>query len=525
MTRLLRPILIFLFIGLASTQIRQDVTWAPRLLLEVVDAATGDPVAARLTIDVDGAEHAPPWIGTHGLRYVSVHVSKKQTYPVFYARGTGEVEIPLAPGAKRVRVHVAKGFDWLPFVADAAVDTDPVRLRIELKRWNDQADRGWTAAETHLHYDRPSPDADRDWFHMLAGDDLRLGQFMELEGGMVPGRWARQYAFGQAGEHVSKGLTIVPGEEFRDSLQGHILLFGLSELIPPIRTGTDAHPDNEPPFFDVLRRARASGGLVGPAHGATLGRSTTAERDALLGALDFWEIGNAHMWEIDRWYDMLDLGLPLPPVAGTDLPNNPWRESWQPFFGSIRTVSKTGPFAGSAAWNASIRNGEVYVTSGPALDFSVNGVGPGGVIRLPPGGGEVFIEAVMRSPRPLSRLEVVGMAEVVASSEHVGSEGNIQTLRIRRTVQLDRSVWLAARGLGETIEPMLQQARAHTAAIAVLVGGEPIFQPKTAGRVADRLRSQKLFYRDNGRFSSDENRAAALQSFDEAMDRLAALAR
>ncbi|MBI1358039.1 MAG: hypothetical protein GC160_27210 [Acidobacteria bacterium] len=516
-----RLIAALVFGALALAQSRPDATWAPRLLLEVVDAATGRPLAARLTLSIDGREHEPRWVGTHGLRYVSVHVSKRQTDAAVYARGTGEVEIPLAAGARRVRVEAAKGFDWLPVSAEAAVDADPVRLRLEMTRWNDQADRGWTAAETHLHYDRPAPEADRDWAHMLAGDDLRLGQFMELEGGMVPGRWARQYAFGARGEHVVDGVTLVPGEEFRDRLQGHILLFGIAELIPPIWTGVAAHPHNEPAFFEVLRQARAGGGLVGPAHGATLGQSTTGERDALLGALDFWEIGNAHLWETERWSRLLSLGILLPPLAGTDLPNNPGREPWQPFLGSMRTVAQTRGYAGSAAWNAAVRRGAVYVTSGPSIELSVNGVGLGGEVRLAEP-GEVTVEAVLRSPRPLRSLEVVHSGAAAATEQTSHDEGPVHVLRIRRKLRIERSGWLAARGLGERIEALGQDARAHTAAIPVFVGGAPIFDEAAAQALSAQLREQQAFYQQNARFSSEAARRTATDSFAEALARLAA---
>ena len=186
------------------------------------------------------------------------------------------VWVPLTPAAKRVRVDVAKGLDYVPVSVEADVSADPVELTARLRRWNRLREDGWRAADAHLHYDRIEPAADHDWFAMMAGDDVAHTQFMTLKGGMVRGVWAEQFAFGERGEAVADGRTIVAGEEYRDRLQGHILLFGLGKLIQPITTGGPDSPNNFPALATVLNRARNTGGLVGTAHGGTLGSNPTA---------------------------------------------------------------------------------------------------------------------------------------------------------------------------------------------------------------------------------------------------------
>ena len=98
----------------SDAQTESDRAWSPILVLNVVEEATGERSAARFSISVDGKPHEPRWIGPHGLRFVSVHVSKRQTKVVTYARGTGPVWVPLTPGAKRVKVDVVKGLDYSP---------------------------------------------------------------------------------------------------------------------------------------------------------------------------------------------------------------------------------------------------------------------------------------------------------------------------------------------------------------------------------------------------------------------------
>jgi hypothetical protein len=503
---------------LVWAQVRSDPEWSPRLILRVVDGETDKLTAARFSLVVDGQEHEPRWIGPHGLRFVSVHVSKRQTFVATYARGTGPVEAPLRPGAKRLEVRVAKGLDYIPVKVETAVESDPVHVKVVLRRWNKLREEGWRAADPHLHYDRVEREGDRDWFDVMEGDGLTYAQFLVLKGGMVPGVWAQQFAYGKRGEGTDGERWIVPGEEYRDHMQGHLLLYGLSEVIQPIMAGTSESPENWPAFADVLKRARQLGGMVGAAHGATLGRSPTGVADALLGALDFMEIGNLFLWEPERnWYRLLNCGYILPPTAGSDLPNVPYRDWWQPFLGSIRTYVKVGNARGPAAWTEAVKRGAVFVTSGPVIRVRVNGAGPGGKVELPPGGGEVTVEAELSSPRELQRLEVVKNGKVVAAAGPGGKR-----LEIRTKLRLQESCWLAARGAGAHIEAMDREAVAHTGAVPVLVGGKRIWSAETADEMVKELRQQKEFYREKGRYEQEEHRRRMLEIFDRAVEELTA---
>ncbi len=492
---------------------RSDPEWSPRLLLQVVDAETGKPAAARFSLLVDGEEHAPPWVGPHGLRFVSVHVSKRQTAVVTYARGTGVVEAPLRPGAKTVEVRVTRGLDYEPVRVTAPVARDPVQLEVKLTRWNRLREAGWRAADPHLHYDRVDAAADRDWFHAMDGDGLTHAQFMVLKGGMVPGLWARQFAYGKAGEGAQGDRLIVPGEEYRDQMQGHLLLFGLNQLIQPIQAGTADSPYHWPPFLDVLGRARKLGGMVGAAHGGTLGASPTVAADAVLGALDFMEIGNLFIWAPEtNWYPLLNCGYILPPTAGSDLPNAPYRDWWQPFLGSIRTYVKTGGAHGAEAWNAAVKRGETFVSSGPAIRLNVNGAGPGGKTDLPPEGGELDIEAELASPRELRKLEIVRNGEVVAAA----GPGS-RKLGIRTRLRADRSCWIAARAIGARLPAMDEDEVAHTGIVEARVGGKPIWSAPAAAALVKKLLAQKEIYRLKAKYARDEDRQRMLAIFDAAV--------
>jgi hypothetical protein len=401
---------------------------------------------------------------------------------------------------------------------------------VSLERWADVGADGWFPAEEHLHYDRLDPAHDADWLTMLAGDDLAQAHFLVLKGGNLPGVWATQFAYGAAGEAFDGERLIRPGEEYRDTIQGHINLLGISEVIPPISTGGTGRPkvaENYPPFVDVLRRARKLGGIGGPAHGTALGRSPTGILDTILGAVDFFEIANTHLYKVDVWYRLMNCGYLTPPAAGTDLPNFPFREPWQPLLGETRMYVRVGPKRDFKSWTEALKRGEVFVTSGPMIRLTVNGTGPGGTVRLSAGGGEVHLEAELAGPRPLQTLELVRSGEVIASKVHRQKDGKIHRWRIQERFSIEKSSWLAARGTGvakrelEKQTGIRQNTVAHTAAVRVLVGDGPIASPDDVEFLAEHLSAQREYYRTKANFERDEHRKRVLGLFDTAIAELA----
>src|SRR5207249_561661 len=89
------------------------------------------------------------------------------------------------------------------------------------------------------------------------------------------------------------------------------------------------------------------------------------------------------------WYDTLNLGFRLTPIAGTDHPCGmtaqvpPGRER---FYTRVE-----GPLTYDS-WLEGIRRGRTFVTNGPLLEFSVNGKAPGEEVLLKEA-GRVLVEA------------------------------------------------------------------------------------------------------------------------------------
>ncbi|MCP4506723.1 MAG: hypothetical protein GY826_10055, partial [Fuerstiella sp.] len=177
----------------------RDQSVPPMLHLAITHHSTGKFIPARFSLTIDGKPYFPEALNSHGLRFKSVHEAKKQTYVVLYARGTGSVEVSLPRAARRIKVAVAKGFEFLPITQEHDVNEGTLVVNVALRRWTNQLDKGWSAADAHVHYDRLDRAGDKDWLTMLAGDGLTQAHFMVLKGGKVPGIWAQQYKYGPGG--------------------------------------------------------------------------------------------------------------------------------------------------------------------------------------------------------------------------------------------------------------------------------------------------------------------------------------
>ena len=476
---------------------------------------------------IDGKPYVPLQIGANGLRFVSIHKGKQNTFVVTYARGTGDVIIPLPDGSTG-SVTVARGFEYHATTAAFRIADNESRCSVTLRRWINLAEEGWQSTDEHVHYERTDRQHDRDWLTMLEADGLSHAHFLVLKGGNVPGIWAQQYAYGPDGEARSGSRFIRSGEEYRDSAQGHINLLGIENIIEPISTGGVGRSTrfNYPPLVDVFREAHRLGGVGGPAHGGALAKSSTALLDSILGEVDFFEIANSHLVKTDVWYLLLNGGFIIPPVAGTDLPNFGFRDDWQPLFGEVRTYVRVGDQNGFPAWVAALRRGEVFVTSGPLINFRVNGQPVGSVVKLPAGGGEVDVTAELSSPRELKSLEVFSMGKPIDAEAVESSRQDVTTLTIRKRISVTQSCWIAARGEGgrkAAIEKGLgiEQAEfAHSGIIQVIVDDAPIRSESAITELGRQLVKQQQYYRTEGRFETPEHRTRFTKLFERAISRL-----
>ncbi|MCZ6671424.1 MAG: CehA/McbA family metallohydrolase [Verrucomicrobia bacterium] len=493
------------------------------LTINIVDKATGEPIAARFSMMVDGETYTPDFVDENGIRFTSIHESKNQRYTVLYTRGSGPVTVGLPVNASNVVVSAARGFEYQAAKGSVRVRRGETNVSLELNRWVNLEEDGWIAIDEHLHYDRLDPKDDALWLTMLEADGLAAGHFMVLKGGMVPGIWSRQFAFGPDGQASDGSRLMIPGQEYRDSAQGHINLLGIDKIIEPYSTGGTGTPtvnENFPPLHDVLNKARSRNALAGVAHGGTLGRQSTHMADAVLGAVDFWEISNGFIYNTDNWYRLMNCGYFLPMAAGTDLPNWPFRDDWQPFLGSIRMYANTHGKRDFLSFKKAMAEGRTFITGGPLIDVMVNGKGMGETIKLPSEGGTVNVQVALHSPYALKELHIVHDGVEVAADVRKIQDGSINRWSIERTVKVTESGWLAAWGKGIEIYTQNIDAMAHSGVVKVLVGDKPVQSSVDASSFIDNFKQLREYYLNRGVYEKDADRDRVLLLFDRAIDEL-----
>jgi hypothetical protein len=504
---------------------------AATLRFEIVDAITLAHLPARFSIQIDGVSLQPERVNRHAMRFVSVHEAKKQTFVACYSLGTGVMEVSIPDGTETLELAVARGFQYLPVKMSIRPGTGDEITRIRLNRWIDLKSTGWMAGDAHLHYDRLGPKADRIWFAMMAGDGLDSAHFMFLKGGKVPGEWAIQFDYGKAGESIRDGRLITAGMEYRDSAQGHINLLGMPETVQPIMAGTRGLP-NYPTLDSVLRRTRAQEGVPIVAHGGSLGRSPTVILDAILGAPDAIEIGNSHLFSLANWYALANGGFVFPPAAGTDLPNYPERDWWQPFLGGMRMFVKTDGASGFDAWKRGLLAGRVFVSSGPLLTlFTVNGRPMGQSVDLA-GPGKIRVEAEVATPIGIGmeKFELIQNGNAVPVRLRKSSDEALGIVRwqLTQTLDLTESCWLAVRAEGPRIRALhravltptswhKREAVMHSAVIPVRVRDKPLKNRESTMVLWNQIRNQRAYYAERGTYENAVQKQEMLDLFDRAI--------
>jgi hypothetical protein len=209
---------------------------------------------------------------------------------------------------------------------------------------------------------------------------------------------------------------------------------------------------------------------------------STLLMDLALGSVEFVEVFQFGRLKTAEWYELLNAGLRVTGVAGSDFPvalNNWTREKvwsrWMPLLGPERYLVRRGSARGAAAeqsaytgWAAGLRKGEGLVTNGPLVELSVSG----GVAR-----------AKASFYKPLQRIELVVNGKVTVGTE----------------VELPAAgpVWVAARASAGIEQEGTPEIQAHTNPVYLRWDGTAP-DPAARRRVAEQWRAELEWYRNAG---------------------------
>ena len=165
----------------------------------------------------------------------------------------------------------------------------------------------------------------------------------------------------------------------------------------------------------------------------------------------------------------MSCGYRVPAVGGTD------KMSVGMPVGGVRTYAYIGDRELSHdSWSDAVRAGRTYTTSGPLMDFTVEGLRPGDELKLPESGGSVQVTATAPCAMPINKLEIVFKGKVIAQA--ISKDGS-KMLVIDEQLDLPGSGWIAARAVSDHVAWHVWPVNfaAHTSAVYVKAGATDVF--------------------------------------------------
>ena len=146
-----------------------------------------------------------------------------------------------------------------------------------------------------------------------------------------------------------------------------------------------------PTNTDLFRKARAQGAATGYVHAfggdGIRSKAASAEQrfpvDVALGTVDALEWSAASRGSLIPLFHAWNNDFRITPVGGEDSLAN--MQDNRPV-GIIRTYACLGDEFTAAGWVNALKKGHTYLSSGPVVEFRVNGQMPGDKVRLAGGG-------------------------------------------------------------------------------------------------------------------------------------------
>jgi TolB protein len=467
-----------------------------RLTVTVVDAATGKPMPARVSVT---AEDGRGYVPDDAWRQADDGFDRKERkyeLSYFHSNGTSTLTVP----AGRATVEVTHGLEYRVAKQRVAITKDG-RAAVTVRLTRLMALPGWTSGDLHVHMNygghyRATPET---LVRQARAEGLNLVENLIVnKEDRVPDV---SYFTGRPDPVSTPDLLLVHDQEFHTSYWGHTGVLGLTKnvLLPGYASyvGTpiaSPFPDNA----TVADLTHAQGGLFGYVHpfdeypdpsDTTVRLTNGLPIDVALGKVDYFEVVgfSDHLATSKVWYQLLNCGFRLPAGAGTDAMTN--YASLRGPVGTNRVYVKSGLPVDRAQWYSALKAGKSFATNGPLLQFQVGETPIGGELSLPAGKHRVPMRVTLRSLVPLDHLEIIGNGVVVAS---IPLRGDRTAADTTVTVDISKSGWYLLRAYGDKgTEPVLDiYPFGSTSPVYVTVGGKPVRSAADAAyfiRWLDRL--------------------------------------
>jgi hypothetical protein len=394
---------------------------------------------------------------------------------------------------------------------------------------------GWISGDDHIHgnYRDLQWTTPADDLLVVEAEDLHVANMMAAnsDGAFIHDG---QYFSGKGVNNVSTPeYKLYWNEEMRNrGMFGHLIFFGLQELVQPVYTGFPGTPnaDDWPSNHDLAASAKRRGALTIYAHPALKLNDFPSGSDAReavvdvpLGAIDAFEVFCSQEEASMRlWYRFLNCGFPLDISGGSDAFLN---QSYAFVAGGDRVYVDTGGTSSEADWIDGLRRGRAFATVGPLLFFQVESHPLGERLNFDRGPVSLHVSVEANSIIPMSRLEIVGNGKVLQVA-HGDSPSN--RLKWAGALSLEKSSWLAARVWGPNHRLIANGPSrwaewsssdvllAHTSPTWVTVGGKRVASGEDRDYLVRWMEELSRDLKRSGSFSSIERRTQVEHSFDAA---------
>ncbi len=505
----------------ATAEITLDVRPLVKLRVYLVDE-NGKPVAARVYLTAsDGLGYAP-----RGSISRFAAMSAEQ---YFHAQNFFELELP----AGETLIEATRGQEY--HLTARRVDLQPGRpaeVRLQLKRWENMAAKGWYSCDAHIHANYKGAGATAHHHQVVTPQDVRLQTLAEdlNNANMMVANSSDSFihdvAFFEGRPHALSrpNYTIYWNEEMRNaSMYGHMSFFNLKTLVHPIYTGfrDTPHWEDYPANYTQAQEARKQGGAVTyvhPGYRPTFDGASARELpvDLALGQVDAMDVLSNNPEEVgmELWYRLLNCGFKLAISAGTDSFTN-IADHYTP--GDGRVYVHLNGRMHYDDWIRHYREGRSFASNGPVLFFTVNGKEPGDELRFPEGlQQKLRLKALVRTLVPLHRVEVVVNGKSVIS--RLASEK--KEIFIDETISLDRSSWIALRASGPWHRLILNDthAFAHTSPVYVHFGNQRVAYIVDARFYMDWIKQLIRRVEQYGHFATVERKREVTELFRTALE-------
>ncbi|MEX0979146.1 MAG: CehA/McbA family metallohydrolase, partial [Pirellulales bacterium] len=471
-------------------------TKTARLHVTIADRTTGEPTFCRVNVvGADGNYYQPKdnplfdysLTGTWPETLAGNRTSKapiRYFGHFFYSSGQFSVEVPEGP----VRVEVCKGFEYRPQFRSlqfAAGTTG--ELKLSLARAVPMAAGGWYSGDPHLHFVRTGDTDEKTIFDLLEAEDIRFGSLLAFnETNVYPGVMAELntpqlrglglQSIGRRGD-----FQIISGQEYRNVVLGHVLLFLRDSLV---LEGRRLDPNLGPVFGQIGAATQKLGGHAFHAHG---GYAQEIWADLVQGSTNGVELLQFGIYRgigLDGWYRVLNCGFRFPGLGASDYPA--CRK-----LGDCRTYVHIDGEPTFPAWLQGAAAGRSFMTSGPLIQLEVDGKRPGDTISTSdatPRSLKARVVVHSETAR-VSDVQLIVNGRVVRTLEARPLPDEPQELVLEETLEIVEPSWIAARAFSKspTGSP---DAEAHTNPVYVYLNGRRPYAQADVDWLVARLDEQ-----------------------------------